>query len=177
MSVWTRPALPALLAPSRLSPLMKAALGAAGGLVAASAGFTVYALLAPENDGAIATQSEWKAPLPAVVELGAPKSASGDVQTLSRPIFNKDRRPTKSASAAAPTTTKIAEAPTGLAVSAIVKRGGEAQTYLTTGGGGGAWRKIGEEFEGWTVSAIEQDEVTLRNGEGSARLQLYNACL
>ncbi len=173
-SLWSRPALPAIGVPARLSPLMTGALALLLALLAAAAGFAAYAVFAPDNAPQAAAMAEWKAPLPAVVALGEPKPASADVQTLSRPIFDKNRRPAKKGAAAVTAPTTVAESPVGVLVTAIVKHDGKSHAYIVSGATGD-WKDIGDKVDSWSVDAITADEVTLNNGAASARLRLYGA--
>lgn len=157
---------------SPLSAIMLAVLAAAT-LVATL--FAAFAFLGPIGADATVSAPDWTPPTLSVAELAPPKPASADTETLSRPIFSKNRKPSpKTAKAAAPMTAETAEAPPGLAVGAIVKNKNITQAFVTSSESpDGVWKKIGETIDSWTVSAIESDGVVLTNGAQTARVKLY----
>lgn len=164
-----------LLGSARFSPLMMIVMGALGALALLAAAFAVYAAFAPEPEPPPRAATDWKAPLPAVVDLGEP-SANADTQLLSRPIFSKDRRPAPKLARAAPSqpTGPVSDAPTGIKVNAIVKRRNDSRAFVVGVNGQGEWKTVGEKVDEWTISAIAPQELTLSNGVNMARLQLYS---
>lgn len=158
----------------RLSPLSAIGLAVQSAMALGASLFALSAFLWPAGWDSDATAPEWTPPTLAVVELEPPKPASADVEALSRPIFAKDRKP--SAKGAARANLEISGAPGGLSVTAIVKGGKKASAFLTSSGTPeGAWRKVGEAFDSWTVTAITATEVVLQSGDQSTKAQLYAA--
>lgn len=158
----------------RFSPLMLAVLATLAGVVALAGAFAAFAILAPGGDDQASANVDWKAPLPSVDNLGEPRPASGDVQTITRPIFNKDRKPTPKTAGSAPKPVEISDTPTGLKVSAIIKHGQQSRAFVSGAGGQGDWKAVGDKVDNWTISEIAREELTVSNGETSARLQLYS---
>lgn len=166
------------LASSRLSPLMAGILCALGLVSLVAAGFAIYATVGPQSETAQSAGPGWKPPTLAIVELEPPKPASADVQTLSRPIFSKNRKPStrtgSAAPAAEPAIEATGEAPNGLTLAAIVKHDGVSSAFVISAGAPeGEWKKVGEKVESWTVAAINDLELTLQNGEEAVKLRLF----
>jgi threonine dehydrogenase-like Zn-dependent dehydrogenase len=165
-------------ASARLSPLMAGTLGLLVLVALAAAGFATYALVGPQSEAAQSAARDWKPPTLAIVELEPPKPASADVQTLTRPIFSKNRKPSTKAPTPAPAAAAAIEAtvaaPTGLTLAAIVKHGGVSSAFIISAGApDGVWKKVGETVESWTVAAITDLELTLKNGEQAVKLRLF----
>lgn len=169
-----RESLAARLAARRLSPLMSMSLAGLGALVAAAAIFDVSVML---GAGApVPPHLDWRPP--AFVAPPPPqKPASADVQTLSRPIFSKSRRP--SAAAAKPASSEAEKAnpsapPPNVIVSAIVKFGPRTQAFVVSSTTpDGKWLAVGETVDGWSVDAIRSSEMVLKNGERTLTTPLY----
>ncbi|BDV34769.1 hypothetical protein [Methylocystis iwaonis] len=160
---------------ARLSPLSAIMLAVLAAATLLAALFAAFAFLGPIGSEATVSAPDWTPPTLSVAELAPPKPASADTETLSRPIFSKNRKPApKSAKAAAPMAAEMAAAPPGLTVSAIVKNKNVTQAFVTSPESpDGFWKKIGETIDSWTVSAIESDGVVLTNGAQTARIKLY----
>lgn len=161
---------------THLSPLSLMLLGALATTTLAAGLFALYALLGPDGSDKVPAAPDWTPQTLAIVELDPPKPASADVEALSRPIFSKSRRPSPKA-AKTPDVANIVEtaaAPTGLTVSAIVKRKIASQAFVVSmDTPEGAWRKVGDTIDSWTVTSIEPDRVILKNGGRTTKLQLY----
>lgn len=171
----SRPAFASL----RLSPLLTGAIAALLLATTLSAGFAIYALIGPQSQTAQSAAPDWKPPTLAIVELPPPKPSSADVQTLSRPIFTKNRKPavkpSGAAPAAAPAPEATDEAPAGLTLSAIVKHGGVASAFvISPTAPEGEWKKIGERVDTWTIAAIADVDLTLTNGDQAVKLRLFD---
>lgn len=166
------------LAAARLSPLMAGTLGVLALAAICAAGFAAFALLGPQYQESLSNAPEWKPPTLAAVELAPPKPASADAQSLSRPIFSKNRKPAPRTSATAlvdPSLAAPVVAPAGLSLAAVVRHGGVASAFLLSASAPeGEWKKIGEKIESWTVAAITDLEVTLKNGDQSVQLRLFD---
>lgn len=176
LSLPRRPDMRQFFGAVRFSPLMLIVVAALAGLVAIAAAFAAYAILAPDPGPPASASIDWKAPRPSTEDLGEPRLASSDTQILSRPIFNKDRRPvTKSATAAVTAPTgPVSDTPTGLKVSAIVKHNRESRAFVSGANGQGAWKTVGEKVDEWTISEIAQEQLIVTNGVTTARLELYS---
>lgn len=162
---------------ARLSPLMAGTLVLLA-LTAVVAGvFAAFAILGPRNQAAQSAVQEWKPPTLASVELPPPKSPSADVQTLSRPIFSKNRKPSVKAAAgptAEPVPAATTAAPADLTLAAIVKHGGAASAFIISGSAPeGEWKKIGDLVDSWTVASISDSDLTLKNGDQAVKLRLF----
>ncbi len=171
---WARNAAP--LAQARLSPLMSIILAFLLATTASAVLFAIYAMLGPEGGEMEVKAPEWTPPTQAVVKLDPPKTAADDVQSLTRPIFSKSRRPSpRSAPARAePVAAPIASNADGLTVYAIVRNGTTNQAFIiSVEAPEGAWKTIGDTVDAWTISSIDAAELTLKNGDRSAKLRLY----
>jgi len=165
------------IAPAQMSPLMALILAFLLSTTLAAGLFAAVAILWPESPDAQSAAPDWKPPTLAVVELDPPKPASADVQTLTRPIFTKNRRPAPKAAARPlnPEATETAGAPPGLSVGAIVKSRGVARAFvISSATPDGEWKKVGETVENWTISSIAALELTLTNGDQAVKLRLYS---
>jgi hypothetical protein len=162
---------------ARLAPLSAAILAGLAGTTLCTGLFALYAAIGPVvgDDGAAAP--DWTPPTLAVVDLEPPKSPNADVETLARPIFTKSRRPTPKGPAGPARAAQEADAgqPSGLTLTAVVRRGKNAQAFITGGNNpDGDWRKVGDSIDSWTVSEISPTEVTLKSNGQSAKLKLYD---
>jgi hypothetical protein len=161
---------------AHLSPLRAMVLAFLGLSTFVSALFAAYAFLGSLGSNADVKAPDWAPPTLAVGELDPPKPPNEDVETLSRPIFTKSRRPSPKAAApqVAPETGPISETPSGVSVSAIVKNRDGAQAFIVSPESpDGAWKKIGDTVDSWTIATIAGAEITLKNGERAAKLKLY----
>jgi hypothetical protein len=157
----------------QLSPLAAMLLAALSATTLATGLFALYAMLGPTgaDDGPAAP--EWKPPTLAIVPLDPPKPAGADVETLSRPIFSKARKPAPK-SLMATAETNLSAAPQTLSVSAIVRNKKTKQAFFVSSDAPeGSWRKIGDTVDSWTIKAIEPKEVVLQNGEQTTKVKLY----
>lgn len=157
----------------RLSPLSAIVLAVLSAITAGTALFAAVALLWPSGWDSGVVVPDWNPPSLAVVELDPPKPASADVEALSRPIFFKNRKPGPKA-AAAPDNANISDAPTGLAVTAIVKDKSVAQAFVTSSETPeGSWHKVGDAVGSWTLHKILHTEVVFQSGDQLTRVKLY----
>jgi len=171
---WTQNVAP--LAQARLSPSMSIILAFLLATMVSAGLFAIYAILGPEGGEMEVKAPEWTPPTLAVVKLDQPKTAADDVQSLSRPIFSKSRRPSPRSvpARAEPVAAPIARNADGLTVYAIVKKENTSQAFIISAEEPeGAWKKIGDTVDTWTISSIDAAELTLKNGDRSAKLKLY----
>lgn len=181
MTIGRRMKIPALTLPgvkaARLSPLMAGALLALSFAAVAAAAFAAYALLGSSDEAAQSAAPDWKPPTLASVEPPPPKSPSGDVQTLSRPIFSKNRKPSikaPSAPAAESIPAVTTAAPADLTLAAIVKHGDVTSAFVISGSTpDGEWKKVGDMVDAWTVAAISDADLTLKSGDQAVKLRLF----
>jgi len=164
------------VAQARLSPLMGLILASLLAMTAGAGLFVAVVILWPESPGSESAAPDWKPPTLAVVELDPPKPASADVQTLSRPIFSKNRRPApKAAPKGGGEAATTAGAPAGVTVGAIVRSGKVNHAFIISPSSpDGEWKTVGDMVESWSISAIAATELTLRNGDEAAKLTLYS---
>lgn len=167
--------LAALLKQARLSPLSAIVLAFLFATTLMAALFALSAIFGSIGLDSEVAAPDWKPPTLAIGELDPPKPASADVETLSRPIFSRSRRP--SPRAKTPVEADLspnALAPGGLTVSAIVKNSEAHQAYVVSQDAPeGAWRKVGDTVDSWTISRIDRHEVILKSGEQTASIKLY----
>ncbi len=156
----------------RLSPLMLAALSLLSVTSTLSALFFLRALIG-WGEAAPLTAPEWRPPSASFLTPLASAPAPTDIQTLTRPIFAKSRRPApKAVETASPE--RAAGPPPALTVQAIVLSNGAWRAYLLDhGGANGEWYLVGQLIDGWTISEIRASELTLKSGERTAVLSLY----
>lgn len=166
--------LAAVLIALRLSPLMAMLLGCLGALLLAAFVFVIRAVDGPDLIEQ-PPNAEWRLPNLAAAAHNQAKPASADVQTLTRPIFAKSRRPSpKSQEAESERSDPTAPPPAGLALAAIAKFRNVEQAFIVANSfPEGKWLGVGEQVEGWTIADMNRFELTLKNGERSVRLQLY----
>jgi hypothetical protein len=161
---------------AHLSPLSAMVLAMLGLTTLASILFAAYAFLGSLGSNADVKAPDWAPPTLAVGDLDPPKPPSADVETLSRPIFTKSRRPSPKAAApqVAPETGPVSETPSGVTVSAIVKNRDGAQAFIVSPESpDGAWKRIGDTVDSWTIAIIAGSEILLKSGERAAKLKLY----
>ncbi len=158
----------------QLSPLSGIVLAALAALAGVTALFALYAMVGSMGSDSEATAPDWTPPTLATVELDPPKPASADVETLSRPIFSKNRKPSQKTAAAPTDMSTVSDAPSGLSVTAIVRHKSTAQAFLiSTDTPAGAWRQVGDQVDSWTVTSITPREVVLQSGGQFSKLKLY----
>lgn len=164
-----------LLKEARLSPLSGMILAALLAIAGLTALFALYAIVGPVSSSSLARRPDWSPPTLAGEELEPPKPASADVETLSRPIFSKSRRPSPKHAAPQATSGNAAAAPDGLAVTAIVRSKGITRALvLSMDAPGGLWQKVGDTVGGWLITAIEPTELILSSGPQVVRVKLYS---
>lgn len=109
---------------------------------------------------AIAPAGPSPAPLPALVDL---------TETLDRPLFSPTRRPPQAAAAAAPQAPPMhpdAAPPPDMKLSAVVIDAGRRFALLQRFPAGDTLRVAqGDTVDGWTLSEVRVDGVTLRNND------------
>jgi hypothetical protein len=102
-------------------------------------------------------------------------------QTLVRPIFFQGRRfltpqakPTQIVASAEPVAAAmIVPAPDKIKFRGVLMIAGTKKALLEGPASGIIWLAPGELIEGWTVSAIDRNAVTLKNGTATASIALY----
>ncbi len=156
----------------RLSPLMLAALSLLSVTTTLSALFFLRALIGSDESAPSATP-DWRPPSASFLNSPASAPPSTDVQTVTRPVFAKSRRPVPKV-VAAPAPENRTGPPPALTVQAIVLSNGASRAYLVSqGGANGEWYLVGQLIDGWTISEMRASEVTLKSGERTAILSLY----
>lgn len=162
------------LSQARVSPLMAMILAGLAIFATLSGLLLAYALLGPDSADTGARVPEWKPPTLDIVDLDPPKPDSADVEALTRPIFSKTRRPSAKA-VTRPTEAKVeVDAPTGVTLGAVVRRKGSAQAFIISPEAPeGAWKKVGDTVDAWTISKIDPTELMLKSGDRAAKLKLY----
>jgi hypothetical protein len=157
----------------QLSPLSAILLAVLVAVTATTGLFALNATLGPSasDDGAVAP--DWKPPTLAIVALDPPKPASADLESLSRPIFSKSRKPSPKA-AVTPALVSESAAPGALSVTAIVRNRKTAQAFFVSPDApDGAWRKVGDTVGSWLITAIAPMEVVLQGGGQTTKVKLY----
>ncbi len=166
--------LAALLKQARLSPLSAMVLAFLFATTLIAGLFALSAIFGLIGLGGEVAAPDWKPPTLTIGELDPPKPASADVETLSRPIFSRTRRPSPKAKPVEADLSPNAIAPGGLTVSAIVKNKDAHQAYVVSQDAPeGAWRKVGDMVDSWMISRIDRHEVILKSGEQTASIKLY----
>jgi len=160
---------------AQLSPLSGMILAFLAATTLGAGLFAAYAFFGPKGMDAAVTAPDWTPPTLAVVELEPPKPPGADVQTLTRPIFSKNRRPApKTEKAAGRPDAAAIPAATGLTVNAIVRNKKASQAYFVSPASPeGAWKKVGDTVDSWTIKSIERYEVFLVNGAQTVKVKLY----
>ena len=159
-----------------ISPLEAGGLGFLALMTLMAAMFFVYALFTPYGTPTPIAW-EWRAPIVEPAEPIGQRSAPADMHTLSRPLFAKTRRPkpVKAVEIAVLETPKRAPEVTGLSVSGIIHFSQNSAAYILNQNAGGEWYHVGETVAGWKVQSIRRLDLTLKNGEQTAILELYPA--
>jgi len=137
--------------------------------------FAVQAQLGLVDDGPIEARSP---PEPLVLDsnAGAPEEVVSDLavlnETVDRPLFTRDRRPVPDVvptpEPQAPAVAASQQAPPPVELSAIVILDGRRMVLFRGAGAGGVNMRAeeGEQVQGWTLSQVRSDGVTLeRNGQ------------
>lgn len=160
---------------AHLSPLAGFVLALLGATTLAAGLFAAYAFLGPLGSDADVKAPDWTPPTLAVVDLDPPKPDSADVETLARPIFTKSRRPSpKAAKQQATETGPLTAAPAGVSVGAIVKNKKATQAFIVSlDTPEGAWKKVGDTVDSWTITTIDRAQLILQNGQQTAKLKLW----
>lgn len=171
----SRESLATLLHRFRLSPLM------AGALVAL--GLFDLAGLAVLGRGILSTgfaekdiRADWRPPTLTQYEALAAKPADADVQTLTRPIFSKTRKPylSKDKKQASLAAAMPATPPANLKLLGLAKYKDVQSAFIVSGSTpGGKWCAVGNEIDGWKVTQMQNSEVTLQSGDKTVQLSLY----
>ena len=157
----------------RMSPLWAVWLIALSIVTMGMGIFALRSLLGRAGDEEAVAALDWKPPSLAIVSLDPPKPANGDIESISRPIFSKTRKPTlKTAYAVSPANTTT---DTGaLSVTAIVLNKKIMQAFIISSDAPeGAWRKIGDSVDSWSITEIAAKEVIIQNGGQKRVLPLY----
>ncbi len=121
-------------------------------------------------------RADWRPPTLTQYEALAAKPADADVQTLTRPIFSKTRKPylskdKKQTSVAAPVP---AAAPADLKLLGLAKSKDVQSAFIVSGSTpGGKWCAVGSEIDGWKVTQMQNSEVKLQSGDRTVQLSLY----
>ncbi|MEN8174935.1 MAG: hypothetical protein ABFS23_04185 [Pseudomonadota bacterium] len=139
-------------------------------LVAAFVGYQMYTVAKLEIDQSrVAAQKGKGLALEPLTELEPPESVS--VQDfIDRPLFWKSRRPVEIAAEDKPVASS--DAPP-LRVTGIV-RNGDQWLVLATREDKQLTLKQGDEVDGWLVSEVTADAVSLESGERAARFELFD---
>ena len=157
----------------RISPLSTITLAGLSTIALLCLGFALHALFGDSGVDDNSTTAEWKPPTLDILALDAPKPASSDIEALSRPIFSKNRKPAPKA-AGTPASESAPALADSLSITAIVQNKKSAQVFMVSPDAPeGAWRKIGETVNFWTITAIKSKEVFLKNGNQTAKVELY----
>lgn len=167
------------ITPANFSPLMLMQLAVCGAFLVVSLFSLLWAMIF--NPGALDNRkAAWRPP---VLEGKSPFDQAQPQNTsaaFTRPIFNKSRKPsdkdkkkTDETSAAALPATPV-EPPPGAVLSAIIKQGSVENAFIiSTSDPQGKWLKVGDNFEGWTLTKIEATKVLLKSGDMETTLKLY----
>jgi hypothetical protein len=166
----------ALLHRLRLSPLM-------GGVLAAAALFDLIGLLVfglaffPSQNAAPDIRADWRPPTLAKYEAMQPKPASADVETLNRPIFSKSRKPYAAKEKKNPDNLAAmapVAPPPGLSLAGVTKYRNKPMAFMVSSSTPkGKWLAVGDQIDGWSVTQVQNMEITLASGERIIRLSLY----
>ncbi len=170
-----RESLATLLHRFRLSPLMAGALIALGvfdlaGLAVLGRGILSVGFAEKE------IRTDWRPPTLTQYEALATKPADADVQTLTRPIFSKTRRPylSKDKKQASPAAPIPAAPPTNLKLLGLAKYKDVQSAFIVSGSTpGGKWCAVGDEIDGWKVTRMQNSEVILQSDDRTVQISLY----
>jgi hypothetical protein len=122
-------------------------------------------------------RADWRPPTLTQYQALASKPENADVQTLTRPIFSKTRKPFSSKEKKTPAA-GLASAPvtpsSGLTLSAVATYHKSRRAFLVSAATPkGRWCAVGDDIDGWNVMQVQNLEVVLRSGERTVRLTLY----
>jgi hypothetical protein len=163
--------LAAILKGWRLSPVMFGGLALPGTFAAASALFAAAVFFA--SNEIEARSAAWRAPASSMFVPLPSSAAAKDVQTLTRPLFAKSRRPGSPSANAGRGPADSGGPPPPLKVEAIVRANETARAYLIRSGEHGDWYSVGQSIEGRTITEIHASAVRLTSGTRSAKVSLY----
>ncbi len=169
------PRIAAFVRSKRASPLMLAGLALLGILNAASVVLVLRAIVVSDELPALAT-SEWRPPILSASAPARSAPAISDVQTLTRPVFMKSRRPQPPKTPTDRTATRATGSPaaSGLTLGGIVHFRGSPRAYIVSNGlAVGEWLSVGEKVGVWTIVEIRKLDLTLENGAQYSKLLLY----
>ncbi len=157
----------------RISPLWAVGLMTLSILTLAMGVFAFKSFLGNGGQEDEIAAQEWKPPSLAIVSLDPPKPANVDIESISRPIFSKSRKPSpKAANAVSPSNGTTESG--GISVTAIVLNKKILQAYIISSDAPeGAWRKIGDTVDSWNIASIAPKEVVIQNGGQRRTLPLY----
>jgi hypothetical protein len=114
-----------------------------------------------------------------------PAPAKVYTETLARPIFRADRKPFVAAveppppaieeAAEAPAPATQSQPPQGLKLVGVMRDGdGQNRAFVRSAQTPAAnWLRVGDEIDGWRLSAITPSGVTLSSDTASVTLNLY----
>lgn len=156
----------------QLSPLSAMVLAVFSAMTLATALFAIRAIQGPLDFDSGVKVPDWTPPTLAAAELDPPKPDTAYAQSLSRPIFFKNRRPQPKTAAPAQAAA-LSEEPSGLTVTAIVRHKKKMQAFVISADTPtGEWRQVGDVVDSWTVSAITPAEVVLQSGDRRSEVKL-----
>ena len=133
------------------------------------------------NGAARPGEGPWLAPSLAGGPGYRTKPLAAFAQTSARPIFTRTRRPfvapvaaQPAAPAAEPSTPAALAAEPVVTLSAVTIHGQARRALLASKEHpGGRWMSEGDAVEGWAVTAIDADRLTLATGARSLTVRLY----
>ena len=174
------------MSPVRLSPLM--AMGLAlllvlDGVALVGAKLGWETLVSGQGTAAppLPGDGAWLPPAPGEGPGYRAMPLAAFAQTTARPIFSRTRRPFVApapvqapAPAGAPAAALVPLAEPAVTLSAVIIHGPARRALLITREHpGGRWVNEGDMVEGWAVSAIEADRLTLAAGARTLSVRLY----
>jgi hypothetical protein len=162
---------------SGLSPLVGLGLALLVMFDVAALAFAIGAVIVDVE--ANAPKMDWRPPSVAPRGGDGTRAASEDVETLSRPVFFKSRRPPPAAKGRNSSAALPRSEPgllDGVTLSAIVTTGETSRAFvISVSAPDGRWLGVGEDIDGWSVAEINSSELVLSNGRQSTSLPLYPA--
>ena len=157
----------------RISPLWAIWLGTLSTLTLGVFLFALHAMIGrTEGDNSTAVP-EWKPPSLNIVALDPPKLVSADVESLSRPIFSKFRKPAPKVSSAITQVNGSGGAEVLTVTAIVIDKLTRQAFFISPDSPDGAWRKIGDTVDTWTITAITPKEVILQSGGQTTISKLY----
>ena len=172
-------------APS-LSPLMIGLLGVLS-CGAVSSTYIAYVSTQPDMESEHSDQPQWRAPKIEAGPLLRLPPAEAFVQTLTRPIFWKSRRPyeapqndvRKDAIKENPSIVAASRAHAAanpdITLSGLYRADGRKKALLASRSSPESkWLEAGEQIDGWTLSSIDDESVSLQNNDQTLRVPLYS---